>query len=82
MENEVKKDNIHKFQGLFEELFQFDAADLDFGIYRIMNYKRGVIERFITEDLPKSISQELAQGALNNQSLTPFFLYRWFTGRQ
>ena len=29
-------DNIKKFQGLLEELFQFDAADLDFGIYRIM----------------------------------------------
>lgn len=34
-------DNIHKFQVLLEELFQFSAADLDFGIYRIMNYKRG-----------------------------------------
>ncbi|MCK9230520.1 MAG: hypothetical protein M0Q23_07325 [Syntrophales bacterium] len=45
-------DNIQKFQGLLKELFQFDAADLDFGIYRIMNYKRGVIERFIQEDLP------------------------------
>ena len=61
-------DNIKKFQGLLEELFQFNAADLDFGIYRIMNYKRGVIERFISEDLPKSISQELAQGALAGQT--------------
>ncbi|MCG6533624.1 MAG: site-specific DNA-methyltransferase, partial [Syntrophales bacterium LBB04] len=50
------------------ELFQFNVADLEFGIYRIMNQKRGVIERFITEDLPKSISQELAQGALAGQS--------------
>jgi adenine-specific DNA-methyltransferase len=47
--------HIKKFQGLLEELFQFDAADLDFGVYRIMNYKRGVIERFIQEDLPRSI---------------------------
>ncbi len=61
-------DNIQKFQGLLKELFQFDAADLDFGIYRIMNYKRGVIERFIQEDLPRSISEELAQGALAGQT--------------
>jgi adenine-specific DNA-methyltransferase len=61
-------DNIKKFQGLLEELFQFNAADLDFGIYRIMNYKRGVIERFIQEVLPKNISEELAQGALAGQT--------------
>jgi len=61
-------DNIQKFQELLKELFQFDAADLDFGIYRIMNYKRGVIERFIQKDLPRSISKELAQGALAGQT--------------
>lgn len=61
-------DHIEKFQGFLKELFQFDAADLDFGIYRIMNYKRGVIERFIQEDLPKFISEELAQGALAGQT--------------
>ncbi len=31
-----------KFQHLLRELFQFDTADLDFGIYRIMNHKREV----------------------------------------
>ena len=36
-----------KFQGLLRELFQFDCADLDFGIYRIRNYKRDVIVKFI-----------------------------------
>ena len=39
--------NIAKFQNLLRELFQFDCADLDFGIYRIMNHKRDVIEKFI-----------------------------------
>ncbi len=57
-----------KFQQLLRELFQFDLADLDFGIYRIMNYKRQVIERWITEDLPRTIEQELQQGALAEQS--------------
>lgn len=45
-----------KFQKLLEELFQFDLADLDFGIFRIMNYKRHVIARWIHEDLPPTLS--------------------------
>jgi len=61
-------DNQVKFQNLLRELFQFDCADLDFGIYCIMNYKRAVIERFITEDLPKAIAEELEQGALAEQA--------------
>ncbi len=40
--------HLIKFQQLLRELFQFDCADLDFGIYRIMNRKRDMIERFIT----------------------------------
>jgi adenine-specific DNA-methyltransferase len=59
---------LEKFQGLLRELFQFDCVDLDFGIYRIMNYKRGVIEKFITHDLPKAVSKELDSGALAEQS--------------
>lgn len=61
-------DSRSKFQRLLRELFQFNCADLDFGIYRIMNYKREVIERFITEDLPKDIIEELERGALAEQS--------------
>lgn len=57
-----------KFQTLLRELFQFDCADLDFGIYRIMNYKRDVIERFITQKLPKAVADELKEGALAEQS--------------
>ena len=59
-----------KFQGLLRELFQLDCADLDFGIYRIMNHKRSAIEKFITEYLPKSIDEELDRGALAEQSRT------------
>jgi len=57
-----------KFIELLRELFQFDSADLDFGIYRIMNYKRDVIEEFITKDLPKAIADELDRGELAEQS--------------
>ncbi|MCX7679877.1 MAG: hypothetical protein N2316_11765 [Spirochaetes bacterium] len=56
-----------KFQTLLRDLFQFDCADLDFGIYRIMNHKRAVIERFITENLPKAIAEELARDAFAKQ---------------
>ena len=52
---------IDKFQALLRELFQYDCNDLDFGIYHIMNYKRGVIEKFITEDLPKAVAEELGR---------------------
>ena len=60
--------HLTKFQQLLRELFQFDCADLDFGIYRIMNYKRDLIERFITQDLPQAVSRELERGALAEQA--------------
>ncbi|MDH4227157.1 MAG: site-specific DNA-methyltransferase [Deltaproteobacteria bacterium] len=59
---------LEKFQTLLRELFQFDCADLDFGIYRIMNYKRDAVEEFITKKLPKAVSDELSSGALAEQS--------------
>jgi adenine-specific DNA-methyltransferase len=61
-------DYITKFQQLLRELFQFDCADLDFGIYRIMNHKRDVVERFIKETLPKTVAEELDRGVLAEQS--------------
>jgi adenine-specific DNA-methyltransferase len=43
--------NIEKLLTLLEELFQLDQADLDFGIYRIMNQKRDEVVRFLEKDL-------------------------------
>lgn len=57
-----------KFQGLLYQLFQFDVADLDFGIYRIMNFKRETIQRFIQKDLIEAIGKELSSGILASQS--------------
>ena len=62
-------ENQKKFQRLLRELFQFDCADLDFGIYRIMNHKREVIEKFISEELNRAVSEELEQGILHDQDL-------------
>ena len=42
---------LNKLRTLLRELFQLDQADLDFGIYRIMNQKREDVERFLDKDL-------------------------------
>ncbi len=57
-----------KLQELLRELFQFGSADLDFGIYRVMNFKRDAIERFIQRDLIEAVDKELSTGALASQS--------------
>jgi adenine-specific DNA-methyltransferase len=43
--------NCEKLKSLLAELFQLDHAELDFGIYRIMNARRKEIERFLKDDL-------------------------------
>lgn len=48
---------LEKFKSLLSEMFQFDQADLDFGIYRIMNQKRKEIEKFLDEDLLSQVSK-------------------------
>lgn len=53
-------ENKDRLQKLLKELFQFDNADLDFGIYRIMNKKREEIENFINHDLINYIEDELS----------------------
>ncbi len=57
-----------KFQTLLRKLFQFDCAELDFGIYRIMNHKRQAVEDFIQNDLLAAVAGELRQGALAQES--------------
>lgn len=64
-------DNQKKLVNLLKEMFQFDQADLDFGIYRIMKLRRDEISRFIEHDLPEQITdglQELA-GASNAEGI-------------
>lgn len=52
--------NLEKLKKLLAELFQFDQADLDFGIYRIMNAKRGEITRFLDQDLLPQVREAFA----------------------
>ena len=53
-------DAVERFQTLLESLFQFDASDLDFGIYRILNFKRNQIRKFIHEDLKDTVETVFA----------------------
>lgn len=53
-------DPVERFQTLLESLFQFDASDLDFGIYRILNFKRDQIRKFIHEDLKDTVEKVFA----------------------
>ena len=84
-ESAVGEAHLLKFQELLRELFQFDCADLDFGIYRIMNHKREAVEKFISEDLPARIAGELERGALDSEArlagaVEPIFKVRMFAG--
>jgi len=54
-------ESMQKFQGLLEKLFQFETSDLDFGIYRILNYKREQIEKFVQEDLVDKVESAFAK---------------------
>lgn len=42
-----KETSIEQPKHFLKEMFQFNANDLDFGIYRIYNLKRKEIEQFI-----------------------------------
>ncbi len=48
-----------KLQDLLQKLFRADAADVDFGIYRIINYRRDQIQAFIDEELPSIVQNAL-----------------------
>lgn len=59
--------NYEKLREKLEEMFMLDRADLDFGIYRIMNSKRDEILRFLDHDLLPQVKKVLieAQGEIS-----------------
>jgi len=50
-----------KLKEILREMFQMDQADLDFGIYRIMNAKRDEIEKFLDDELLPQVKSEFAK---------------------
>ena len=68
IENTVTPNALQKLQDLLRELSQFENADLDFGIYRIMNHKRREIRRFVDDGLPGVVDEALQGGAVARQA--------------
>ncbi|GJQ23378.1 hypothetical protein BIY37_12675 [Candidatus Brocadia sapporoensis] len=50
-----------KLKKILRQMFQMDQADLDFGIYRIMNQKREEIEHFLDKELLPQVKQEFTR---------------------
>jgi adenine-specific DNA-methyltransferase len=53
--------HLDKFKKLLAELFMFDQADLDFGVYRIINAKRDEIAKFLDRDLLPQVREALGE---------------------
>ena len=53
--------SFNKLKLQLSELFQLDQADLDFGIYRIMNARRDEVNRFLESDLLPQVREAFKQ---------------------
>jgi len=53
--------NYEKLINTLKEVFMLDKAELDFGIYRIMNQKRKDIEQFLEVDLVPQVQKVLGE---------------------
>lgn len=50
---------LEKLKSFLNELFQFESQDLNFGVYRILHYKRREIRQFIDKLLVDKVHEEL-----------------------
>ncbi len=50
---------LEQLKAFLNRLFQFESQDLDFGIYKILHYKRREIKRFIDELLVDRVAGQL-----------------------
>ena len=50
---------FENFKNTLFKMFMLDQAELDFGIYRIMNQKKEEISRFLNIELPKQVKKLL-----------------------
>jgi len=58
--------NYDKLKEKLKEIFQLDQADLDFGIYRILNTKAEEIERYLDKDLKKQVKEILSDASTDD----------------
>ena len=57
--DQAQNEKLERFIKLLEGIFELDKADLDFGIYRIMNIRKSEIKRFLSDGLPKKVQEAL-----------------------
>lgn len=50
---------LEQLKSFLNELFQFDSQDLDFGVYKILHYKRKEIKNFIDRLLVDKVKEQL-----------------------
>jgi adenine-specific DNA-methyltransferase len=65
-------ENYTKLRSVLSEIFQLNQADLDFGLYRILNQKRSDIQRFLDNDLLPQVKMILEKtgGSTNKEAKT------------
>lgn len=57
---QAQSEPYNRLRKILAQMFQLDQAELDFGIYRIMNQKRAEINDFLDQDLLTQIHDTLA----------------------
>lgn len=53
--------NYNQLKIVLNDIFELNKADLDFGIYRIINQKRKQVNEFIEKQLPNDIKKALSE---------------------
>ena len=73
-----------KFIGLIKnDILRLDLAELDFGIYRILNHRRRAVEQYLENTLPNRIAASIAklEGAAVNEEERIFAQLHTFFSR-
>lgn len=68
MANIQNRANYDKLKNVLKEVFQLNQADLDFGIYRIMNQKRNEINDFLENRLLPQVKEILQSNGDGNNN--------------
>ncbi|MEM3543919.1 MAG: DNA methyltransferase, partial [Candidatus Micrarchaeia archaeon] len=80
MEDELKEIE-RRMSELLEKLFRCDTEDLNFGIYRIMNFKRKEINNFIKKEFVESVEKLSKEQNLSPEVIMEVFnrMYEFFS---
>jgi adenine-specific DNA-methyltransferase len=66
----LRNEKLNRFVKLLEGIFELNKADLDFGIYRIMNLRKDEIHEFLSAGLPKKVREAIAPFASDTGAIT------------